>query len=238
MPMRATTVRFSEDLWKLLEQEAAEAGVSAAQFVRDSTVMRIAYLMGKRGEPAMDAVLGATSDGSGKVSADVLAAVRDPERLAALRATGLLDSPAQENFDRHARIAAEALSAPVALVSLVDEENQFFKSCLGLPEPWQTQRGTPLSHSFCQHVVAAREALVISDAREHPVLKDNLAIKDLDVVAYAGIPLIDGEGHALGTLCAIDHKPRHWTTRQIELLKDVAAGVTREVELARLADAA
>jgi GAF domain-containing protein len=58
------------------------------------------------------------------------------------------------------------------------------------------------------------------------------------VVAYAGIPLVDGEGHALGTLCAIDHKPRHWTTRQVELLKDVAAGVTREIQLARLADAA
>jgi GAF domain-containing protein len=223
MPMRATTVRFTDDLWGMLEQEASDAGVSAAQFVRDATVIRIAYLMGRRGDPGMDA----------PASTDVAAAVRDPERLRALRDTGLLDSPPQEVFDRHARIAAEALSAPVALVSLVDEERQFFKSCLGLPEPWATRRGTPLTHSFCQHVVATGEPMLVTDAREDPVLKDNLAIRDLGVVAYAGMPLIAGSGHALGTLCAIDHKPRHWTTREAELLKDLAEGVTREIELAR-----
>ena len=163
--------------------------------------------------------------------------MRDVERLRALRATGLLDSPAQETFDRHARIAAEALDAPVALVSLVDEDRQYFKSCLGLPEPSQTVRGSPLSHSFCQHAVAAREPLVVDDAREHPVLKDNLAIRDMNVVAYAGVPLIDGDGNALGTLCTIDDHPRHWTRHQVELLKDIAASVCREVELARAAGA-
>jgi GAF domain-containing protein len=242
--MRATTVRFSDDLWGLLEQEAAGAGVSAAQFVRDATVMRIAYFMGRRGDAGLDATLdrlGVPSPASatgGSVSAEVLAAVRDPERLRALRATGLVGSPAQENFDRHARIAAEALDAPVALVSLVDEDGQFFKSCLGLPEPWSSRRGTPLSHSFCQHVVAAREPLIVEDAREHPELRENLAIRDLDVIAYAGMPLVDNEGHVLGTLCAIDHKPRKWTQRQVNLLRDVAAAVTREIELAPAAAAA
>lgn len=243
--MRATTVRFSDDLWGLLEQEAAAAGVSAAQFVRDATVLRIAYLMGRRGDPGLDATLarlGAapspTSPTGGTVSDEVLAAVRDPERLRALHATGLIGSPPQDNFDRHARIAAEALDAPVALVSLVDEDGQFFKSCLGLPEPWQSRRGTPLSHSFCQHVVAAREPLLVEDARKHPELKDNLAIRDLDVIAYAGLPLVDRDGYVLGALCAIDHKPRKWTQRQVDLLRDVAAAVTREIELARAAAAA
>jgi hypothetical protein len=241
MPMRATTVRFSDDLWGLLEQEAAASGVSAAQFVRDATVLRVAYLMGRRGDPGLDATLERLGAGTPPgeagppVSRDVLDAVRDPERLRALRATGLLDSPAQENFDRHARIAAEALNAPVALVSLVDEERQFFKSCLGLPEPWQSRRGTPLSHSFCQHVVAAREPLLIDDAREHPELKDNPAIRDLNVIAYAGIPLIDGDGQVLGTLCAIDHRPRQWSSRQVALLRDLATTVAREIELARAA---
>ena len=100
---------------------------------------------------------------------------------------------------------------PVALVSLVDADRQFFKSCLGLPEPWASARETPLSHSFCQHAVARREPLVVDDAREHEVLRDNPAIRDMGVVAYAGIPLIDAAGHALGTLCVIDSQPRHWT---------------------------
>ncbi len=238
--MRATTVRFSDDLWSLLEQEAAASGVSAAQFVRDATVMRIAYLMGRRGEPAIEDTLSRTTDlpdrdGGPVPPANVVAAVRDAERLRSLHATGLLDSDAQENFDRHARIASEALGAPVALVSLVDEDRQFFKSCLGLPEPWQTRRGSPLSHSFCQHAVAAREPLLVDDAREHPLLKDNLAIRDMNVVAYAGVPLIDSHGHALGTLCTIDDRPRQWSTHQVQLLKDIADSVCREIELARAA---
>ncbi len=240
--MRATTVRFSDDLWRLLEQEASSAGVSAAQFVRDATVLRIAYLMGRRGEPDIEKALervGASSDSGAEgplPPANVIQAVRDAERLRALHETGLLDSSAQETFDRHARIAAEALNAPVALVSLIDEDRQFFKSCLGLPEPWASERQTPLSHSFCQHAVAAREPLVVDDARQHPVLKDNLAIRDMDVVAYAGIPLIDSRGNALGTLCTIDNRPRQWSRHQVELLGDIAASVVREIELARAAD--
>ena len=238
--MRATTVRFSDDLWSLLEQEAAATGVSAAQFVRDATVLRIAYLMGRRGEPQIETTLTRLldlpeRDGGPLPPPNVLAAVRDAERLRALRDTGLLDSEVQDTFDRHARIASEALDAPVALVSLVDEDRQFFKSCLGLPEPWQSRRGSPLSHSFCQHAVASREPLIVDDAREHPVLKDNAAIRDMNVVAYAGVPLIDKAGNALGTLCTIDDHPRHWSRHQVDLLRDIADSVCREIELARAA---
>jgi hypothetical protein len=238
----ALPIWFSDDLWALLEQEAAVAGVSAAQFVRDATVLRIAYLMGRRGEPAIEETLTRLTglperDEGPPPPADVLAVVRDAERLRSLRATGLLDSPQQDAFDRHARIASEALDAPVALVSLVEEDRQFFKSCLGLPEPWQSERQTPLSHSFCQHAVAMREPLVIDDAREHPVLKHNPAIRDMNVVAYAGVPLISEDGQALGTLCTIDDHPRHWTRHQVELLKDIAAGVVREIDLTRAAAA-
>jgi hypothetical protein len=239
MAMKATTVRFADDLWSLLEQEAAASGVSAAQFVRDATVLRIAYLMGRRGEPGIDATLsritGRPATDETPVPADVLEAVRDVDRVRALHATGLLDSAVQETFDRHARIASEALDAPVALVSLIDADRQFFKSCLGLPEPWQTERETPLSHSFCQHAVASKEPLIVDDAREHPLLKDNLAIRDLNVIAYAGIPLVDSDGFALGTLCTIDDHPRVWTRHQVALLKDIAASVLREIELARAA---
>jgi GAF domain-containing protein len=166
---------------------------------------------------------------------DAAQAVGDEQRLEALEATGLLDSDVSPSFDRLARLASHVLHAPVALVSLVDADRQFFKSCLGLPEPWASERGTPLTHSFCQHAVASREPLIVSDAREHPLLHDNLAIRDIGVIAYAGIPLIDDDGHALGTLCVIDSQPRHWTSHQIELLSDIAASVVTEISLARTA---
>ena len=193
MPMRATTVRFSEDLWRLLEREAEREGVSAAQFIRDASVMRAAYAMGRRGEVAYEALaqLGANGHGNGHTEpapeggapigaeearrlaaegerrrAELLeeaarreallataAAVQDPARLAALRKTGLLDTPPDPSFDRHARLAAEVLNAPVALVSLIDEDRQFFKSAIGVEE-----RETPLSHSFCQHAIASARA--------------------------------------------------------------------------------
>jgi hypothetical protein len=152
--------------------------------------------------------------------------IADPERLAALRATGLLDTLPEEGFNQLARIAARLLEAPVALVSLVDEDRQFLKSCIGdIPEPFRSQRQTPLSHSFCKHVVASRELLAIEDAREHPLVRDNLATRDLGVVAYLGIPLITPEGQVLGTLCVIDSKPRRWSEAQIEHLQSLAAAV-------------
>ena len=241
MPMRATTVRFSEDLWRLLEREAEREGVSAAQFIRDATVMRAAYAMGRRGDASYEAGAeeGAAPDAAGAERRQALlaaaAAVRDPERLEALRATGLLDSAPDPGFDRHVRLAAEVLNAPVALVSLVDENRQFFKSCLGVAEPWASDREAPLSHSFCQHAVAQREPLVVDDAREHPVLRDNPAIVDMGAVAYAGVPLVDAAGQALGTLCVIDSRPRQWSTHQVALLADLAASVVSEIALARVA---
>lgn len=237
MPMRATTVRFRDDLWDLLEAEAAEQGTSAAQFVRDAVILRLGFLSAQRGDRQAAITLEELAAGalSGRRDAgdddSPPAAVRDPARLDALRRAGLLDTPLEEAYDRLTRLAAKLLNAPVALVSLVDEERQFFKSCVGLGEPWASARETPLSHSFCQYAVARAEPLVIEDAREHPLVKDNLAIRDLDVVAYAGIPLITRGGEALGTLCVIDHKPRSWTTDQIETLTDLAASVLTEIEL-------
>lgn len=243
--MRATTVRFSDAVWQLLEREAQREGVSAAQFIRDATILRAAYAMGQRGDAGFEEALGRASppaDAEPPVELEskrreallaAAAAAREPGRLAALQDTGLLDSEVTPSFDRHARLAAEVLNAPVALVSLVDADRQFFKSCLGLPEPWASQRESPLTHSFCQHAVVSREPLIVDDAREHELLRDNLAIRDMGVVAYAGIPLIDEDGHALGTLCVIDSQPRHWSTHQVQLLSDLAASVVTEIALAR-----
>ena len=231
--MRATTVRFGEDLWQMLEREASTAGVSAAQFVREATILRLATLAGLRGDDearvTLASVAAATASAASNGKDDVAKAVANPGRLEALRATGLLDSPPEPRFDALTDLASQILQAPVALVSLVDEDRQFFKSCLGLPEPWASQRETPLSHSFCQHAIAARKPLIIEDAREHPALRDNEAIRDLGVIAYAGIPLESDDGQPLGTLCVIDHEPRTWTDEDVELLRGVAKAATAQI---------
>lgn len=164
--------------------------------------------------------------------------VTDPERLAALRRAALLDTPCEEAFDRLTRLAATLLRVPVVLVSLVDVDRQFFKSAQGLPEPWAARRETPLSHSFCQHVVNSGEMLTIPDAREHPLVCDNLAVPELGVVAYAGVPLTTSDGYVLGSFCAIDTQPRHWTEDELDALRDLAQGAITEIELRIAGEAA
>jgi serine phosphatase RsbU (regulator of sigma subunit) len=140
-------------------------------------------------------------------------------------------------FDRYARLVRRSLRTPVALVSLVEAERQVFPGAVGLPEPWQTERGTPLSHSFCQHVVADRAPLVVSDARQDERVRDNPAIRDLDVVAYAGWPLTDHTGDVVGSLCAISDEPREWTDDDLEVLADLAAACSTELAERGLRDA-
>ncbi|MBD0319656.1 MAG: GAF domain-containing protein, partial [Gemmatimonadetes bacterium] len=156
--------------------------------------------------------------------------VFDAARLSELRATGLLDSPAEEVFDRLTRLAARLLDAPVSRVTLVSDDRQFFKSHAGPPAE---SRETPLSHSYCRHVVASGETLVIGDAREHPLVAGNPAIAEYDALAYVGVPLRTGNGHVLGTLCVVDHQPRAWTAEQAETLEVLAASVMAEVALRR-----
>jgi serine phosphatase RsbU (regulator of sigma subunit) len=160
-----------------------------------------------------------------------LAVLTDLDRLGSLRAAGLLDAPASEDFDRVTRMAAELLDAPVVLVTLVDAERQFFLSCVGLGRPLSDERETPLSHSFCQYVVAGEEPLVIEDARAVPWLRDNGSVTELGVVAYAGCPLYAGDEQPLGSFCALDDKPRRWTERELGLLRDFTAIVQSELDL-------
>jgi GAF domain-containing protein len=161
---------------------------------------------------------------------DLLAIVRNLNRLAALDRTGLLDTPAEEPFDRLTRLATRMLKAPVALVSLVDRDRQFFKSSVGLTEPWRSRRETPLTHSFCKHAVALNEPLVIPDARKDPTYRDNPAVHELKIIAYAGIPLTMS-GFALGAFCVIDDEPRAWSYDEVQTLKDLAECAMREIDL-------
>lgn len=150
-----------------------------------------------------------------------------------LNQLSLTDGPADEGFDRFTRLATKLLGVPVSLVSIVEPEKdrQFFTSACGLGEPWASMRQTPLSHSFCQHVVARNEVLSVEDARLDPLVQDNLAIPDLGVIAYLGIPVHGPDDVAIGALCAIDETPRSWSEDDIAILSDLAAAVTDKIML-------
>jgi len=162
------------------------------------------------------------------------AIIQDAERLAALGRTSLLDTPPEEVFDRLTRLATTLLRVPVALVSLVDGNRQFFKSCVGLPEPLASLRQTPLTHSFCKHVVASGEPLIVPDI-ENSEFKDNPSVFGLGEMAYTGVPLTTTEGQALGSFCVVDTRPRTWTEEEVEILRILASSVMTEIATRQLA---
>jgi diguanylate cyclase (GGDEF)-like protein/PAS domain S-box-containing protein len=153
--------------------------------------------------------------------AAVAEAEDDPARIEALRATGLLDRPADESFDGIARLAARLLDAPIALVSLVDADREFLTAQVGVPEPHAGRRGWPLTHSLARYAVANNAPLVVSDARTDPILRDSAAIGELGIVAYAGVPLTTASGRAIGALGVADRRSRAWSEEELELLHEL-----------------
>ena len=158
--------------------------------------------------------------------------VSDPARLAALRSTGLLDSAPEPAFDRLTRLAEQLLGVSITLVSLVDEDRQFFKSARGVDVT-----GTPLSHSFCRHVVERGTPVVVEDARLDPLVRDNPAVEEYGAIAYAGVPLLDGSGNLLGSVCAVEPHPRAWTAAEVSVLEELSALATAEIRLRSMTDA-
>jgi PAS domain S-box-containing protein len=163
--------------------------------------------------------------------------LRDPERLAVLRATGLEGDAVVRAFERVAHLAARALRAPVAQVNLVTGDAQVPRgawvdpacAAAGPEAGWRTAVG--LDRSYCQHVVAAGAPLVVPDARVHPLVRGSAATHEAGIAAYAAVPLrAPGEGGAvLGSVCVVDFVPRQWTAEEMELLEEVAQAAAAEV---------
>jgi GAF domain-containing protein len=167
-------------------------------------------------------------DGPANVlSVDVLG---DSGRLRSLAETGLR-AESDPDMDVFAERVRRRLRAPVALVSLVRGDDQVLPGLAGLPEPWASRRSTPLTHSFCRYVVASAEPVIVSDARGHLPVRDNLAVSELGVIAYAGMPLTDAPGNVLGSLCAIDTRPRKWTSVELDDLSEIAGTCSTELRL-------
>ncbi|MEM9646009.1 MAG: ATP-binding protein [Planctomycetota bacterium] len=156
-----------------------------------------------------------------------------PLRYHSLQALGLVDCDPEPQFDRLTRLVQQTLKVPVALVSLVEtsRDRQYFKSQQGLPEPWATTRQTPLSHSFCQHVVKQDEPLIVENAVKHDLVVDNLAIQDLGVIAYLGVPIYAPNSTPIGALCAIADKPKAWSEHDIQVLHAIADSVSDAIRL-------
>jgi PAS domain S-box-containing protein len=159
--------------------------------------------------------------------------LRDPTRLAVLRATDLLDTPPEEPFDRLTRLAARLLGTPMAGLSLVEGDRQFFKSVVAPAGSAPISRSLPLTYSFCQHAVVQGETLAVNDARLDPRLRESPAVTEMGIQAYLGVPLVTPDGHALGTLCVLQPEPRAWTGEEVSVLGDLAEIAIAELERRR-----
>ncbi|PRY26068.1 GAF domain-containing protein [Aliiruegeria haliotis] len=146
---------------------------------------------------------------------------------------GLDETRSTETFQGITRLATRLLGAPVALISIILEEEgrQVFVGEQGLDEPLRSLRQVPLSHSFSRYVKRDREPLAIRCAREHPMVKGNPGIELLGTVAYLGVPVHGPDGAVLGALCVIDHIPRDWTGQEVSTLVDLARCVSDEILL-------
>jgi diguanylate cyclase (GGDEF)-like protein len=160
----------------------------------------------------------------------------EPERIASLRRMLILSTPDEEAIDRVTRTAQHLFDTPIALLSLIDSQRQWFKSCIGLPV-----RETGRDVSFCGHAIMDDALFVVEDATADPRFADNpLVTGDPRVIFYAGRPLHNADGHRVGTLCVIDHEPRHFSEKDRHALNDLgywleAVFVNRELSEAEKA---
>lgn len=153
----------------------------------------------------------------------------DDQRLTSLYELDVLDNPNHNLFDGATELAAHMFGAPIALVSLIDADRQWFAARYNFEA-----EETPRDISFCGHAITGHDAMVVPDARLDSRFRDNPLVCSKDpVVFYAGAPLVTPDGMALGTLCVIDHEPKYPTERQIKSLERLAKFVLDQMELRR-----
>lgn len=156
----------------------------------------------------------------------------EARRLIALRELPILDTSAEERLDRLTRIAAAALNVPIALVSLVDSDQQWFKSCFGL-DTCETSREV----AFCAYVVLQKKEMIVQDTLLDDRFADNpLVVPDPRIRAYAGIPLLLGDGSCVGTFFVFDIRPREFSDVELATLRDLRDLALKEITLVKVPD--
>jgi hypothetical protein len=153
----------------------------------------------------------------------------EDERLAALAELNLLDTEAEPGFDRITAKLARIFEMPIAMISIVDRDRQFFKSQIGLPEDLAQARQAPRSLSVCGHVVAKNKVMVIEDLSRDRRFANNPLLKEHGIRFYAGVPLLAPNGQPIGSLCLMDRKPRTLTEREKRLLQEYGNEVMEEI---------
>jgi GAF domain-containing protein len=138
-----------------------------------------------------------------------------------------LGQPMQEALDRVTYLTGQALDAPAVCVSLVDAERRLLASSYGMPVP----TALLISHAFRKHIVASSRPLVVADGRRDPLVAQNPVVRDGTVRACVGIPFGTADGRTIGTLLAMDPRPRRWTAPQLDLLDKLSALIVSEVEV-------
>jgi GAF domain-containing protein len=155
----------------------------------------------------------------------------DPARLAAVRGTGLLGGAAADSWDSLTGLASRLLDAPMAFMTVVDDRQSYWLSCSGVDLTSDADRENPVEESFCQYVIADRAPFAVGDAATHPRTRSNPAVLLLGVRAWAGCPVMDAAGNALGSFCVMDTVPRAWSPEQLETLATLAASASAQVQL-------
>ena len=150
----------------------------------------------------------------------------ESQRISALENLEILDTPSEERFEDLTKLAAAFCETPVALVSLVDQDRQWFKSRVGI-EACETD----LSRSVCAHAILGNDILLVEDTTRHPLTRDNPLNVEIGMRFYAGVPLIGHAGLPYGSLCVLDYKPRSLTATQVDALKRLARQVVSQLEL-------
>jgi hypothetical protein len=156
---------------------------------------------------------------------------QNPAFFSVLQQLKLLNSPADERFDRLTRLAAKVMKTPISFISIIDEDRQVFKSQVGLPQSLASQQEIPLSKSFWKHMAAEIAPLAVEDARLDPILKNNPIIPGYSFIAYLGVPLTTKSGVTLGSFSVIDHQPRKWGEEEIYVMQELAFTAMTEIEL-------
>ncbi len=155
----------------------------------------------------------------------------EDSRLDTLLSLKVLDTPPEERFDRLTRMAKQLFDVPIAVVSLIDKDRQWFKSCVGLDVS-----ETPRDISFCGHAILGDELFIVTDTMQDERFADNpLVLDEPKIRFYAGCPLKSLHGHNLGTFCIIDNKPRNLNKDEIASFKDLAFMAERELSIVHMA---
>ena len=150
-------------------------------------------------------------------------------RLAAVRRSELLDSPAEQSFDALTRLAARLMKVPVSFVTIVDAQRDFYKSQFGFPVPMAQDRQQS-GRTFCHHTLGSHDLLAIDDTHSDAAWKAMPSVQNLGVRSYVGVPLmVDGE--PIGSFCVADMQPRQWEREELETLGQLALSAGREISL-------